>query len=282
MSASIHIGASGIGIIPDRSAVNRQSRTGEIHFPAIKKWTQQIGEPDPRLAVLFALASKDTLPITQEQEDVLDRFYSISKTTKKYLGPIGYSIVIGTAIIGGLAGVRLARYSGIPDESPSTDAIPFAISAVAATVLAVASMLFTGTFPDQKSDAADKVVEILPEIEHQFNAAAMCLLSLIWSAESEDSLKAIELAKEIEGNLPSIQEKLKQHFQTDILDEKIVRVLKAVVDYIRSSGTKNVLLYEIEDRIALYQLKTGSSIPPCFAQGAAAPLLEGESDLEAV
>lgn len=204
------------------------------------------------------------VPFTTEQEDIFAWSRSITKTTKTYLGPRGCAIVVLMGIEGGLAGVRLAKYWDVADESVGTDAIPFSISATVGVALGVASMLFTGTFPDNKSDVADDKERECLELKKQFDEAGVWLEGLIWSKKADKSSLARELAGQINDNLPSIQKKLRAAIQTEKEDERIIEVLKTAVVYVRASKSAKVHLIQIEKLIKDEQDRKQSKVPPCL------------------
>lgn len=234
---------------------------GTAYMPAITRWTLKKEEADPRLALLRALAKKNIIPFTKEQERVFNDCHAIAKTTKTYLGPRGYAIVILAALASGWSAVRIAKYAGVPDESIATDGIPYAIATAAATVAGVASMLFTGTFPDQKSDAADAKERECLELTKQFDEVGLRLVSLFWSKKPDKYTEARKLAFEIKENLPTIRERLKAAIRTEREDERITALLSSAVDYVVSRGTEKVLLSSLENRVTLERHKKGKTPP---------------------
>ncbi|MCX6989918.1 MAG: hypothetical protein NTX49_02455 [Chlamydiae bacterium] len=244
------------------------------YLPAITKWTRVRSEQDPRTDLLLSIAKKNIAPFTKDQEGIFTSSRSISKTTKMYLGPRGYALVVGFGLAGGLAGVRLPMYFGISEETLGTDAIPFCISATVGVTLAVLSMIFTGTFPDQKSDAADDKERECLELKKQFDEAGMRLISLFWSKKEGKFNTAIPLARAIQENLPAIQEKLRNAIQTNKEDERIVELLKTAVDYVVSSGSMKVHLSHLSELISREQASKGSKIPPSMRGGASAAALQ--------
>jgi hypothetical protein len=232
------------------------------YLPAIKQWARDISIKDPRTDLLVAIAKKNIIPFTKEQEAIFSWSRSIAKTTKSYLGARGYAIVVGFGIAGGFAGVRLPGYLGVSEDSVGTDAIPFCISATVGVALGVLSMIFTGTFPDKKSDAADDKERECLELKKQFDEAGLRLVSLFWSKKEDKFNTAVPLATAILANLPAIQEKLRSAIQVDKEDERIVELLKTAVEYVLSSATQKVHLSPLETHIKGQQKSKGSKIPP--------------------
>ena len=236
------------------------------YLPLVTKWTKESREGDPRDKLLNSLSDPNIIPFSALHENVFARCSSISAVTERYLGKLGFAIVIGMGATGGLAGVRIAKYSGVPDESPLTDVIPFVISAAVGIGLGIAGMVFTGTLPDSKSDSADAKERACLELGHQFDEAGMRLVSLFWSKKAEKSAKGQALAREIQENLPLIKRKLLAAIQIDEKNEGILDLLNTAVDYVMSSGSKKVTLSKLEDHIAVQQLKKAGKLPPCVRE----------------
>jgi len=236
------------------------------YLPIVTNWTKEPGEVDPRDKFLNSLTDSTIIPFTAVHENVFERCSSISAVTARYLGKLGFAIVIGMGAFGGLAGVRIAKYSDIPDESPLTDAIPFVISAAVGVGLGIAGMVFTGTLPDSKSDAADAKERACLELRDQYDEAGMRLVSLFWSKKSEKSAQALRLATEIQQSLPQLKRKLSTAIQIDEKNEGILDLLNTAVEYVMHSGSRKVTLSKLENHIAVQQLKKEGKLPPCLRQ----------------
>lgn len=236
------------------------------YLPVVTKWTKDARESDPRDRLLNALTENDIIPFTAVHETVFARCSAISAITARYLGKLGFAIVIGMGAAGGLAGVRIAKYSGVPDESPLTDVIPYVISAAVGVGLGIAGMVFTGTLPDSKSDAADAKERACLELRDQFDEAGMRLVSLFWSKKPEKFAQAQSLAREIQSKLPQIKAKLSAAIQFDDKNEGILDLLNTAVDYVMSSASKKVILSKLEGHIAAERLKKQRKIPPCLSE----------------
>lgn len=235
-----------------------------FYLPKVNKWTKNETEVDELKATISSLAKSNIIPFTKEQERIFTESKLIENKTIKYLGSAGYGIIVALGMVGGLAGVRIAKMTGYEDESIANDLIPFTISTLVGVGLGVASMLFTGTFPDQKSDAADAKERECLELEKQFNEAAYRLISLFWSKKRGKHEEAKKLAEEIKVNLPNIKTKLSIAIGVESEDERITHVLSTAVDYIVSNANCKVLISSLDQLIKLEQLKKSSKKPPCL------------------
>jgi hypothetical protein len=233
-----------------------------VYLPKVSRWTLKKDDKDLIKETINMLAKKDIVPFTEEQNAIFQQSKLIATKTVTYLGFRGYSIIVGLGIVGGLAGVRLAKMAGYPDESISNDLIPFTISSFVGVGLGVASMLFTGTFPDQKSDAADAKERESLEIKKLFNEAAYKLVCLFWSKKREKHEDAKKLAISIKENLPSIKAKLRHSIDIPSEDERITNILSTAVDYITSNGSLKLLDSHMDIIIKTESLKKMSKIPP--------------------
>jgi hypothetical protein len=225
------------------------SEEGSEYMPAVTHWTIEKGVKDPRLTLLQSLAKKNILPFTAEQEKIFNHSHAIARTTDTYLGPRGYGIVIGAAFVSGLAAVRIAKYVNVSDESPATDAIPALLALVGAAVAGVASMIFTGTLPDAKSDGADARERECIELTKQFDEVGLRLVSLFWSKKPEKYMEAYRLASRLQENLPAIKEKLKAAIRIEKEDERITALFHSAIEYVVSRGKTRVLLSSLENRV---------------------------------
>jgi hypothetical protein len=233
-----------------------------IYLPKISKWILAKGDKDLIKETISMLAKKNIIPFTEEQNAIFRQSRLIATKTVKYLGFAGYSIIVGLGVIGGLAGVRLAKIAGYPDDSIANDLIPFTISSFIGVGLGVASMLFTGTFPDQKSDAADAKERESLELKKQFNEVACKLVCLFWSKKRQKHEEAKKFAASIRENLPSIKAKLRHSIDIPNEDERIVNVLSTAVDYITSNASLKLLDSHIEIIVKIESLKKSSKSPP--------------------
>lgn len=273
VAVTTHHSCRGCGIQGGLSFSTEDSQ-GTVYMSAIAKWTVKKGEADPRLVLLRDLAKKNIIPFTPEQEKIFNDSHAIVKTTKTYLGLRGYAIVIAAALVSGWSAVRVAKYAGVPDESLGTDAIPYVIATTAAAVAGVASMLFTGTFPDHKSDAADAKERECIELTKQFDEVGLRLVSLFWSKKPDKYLAAKQLALEIKGNLTTIRDRLKAAIRTEKEDERITALLSSAVEYVISRGTEKILLSSLENRVTLERHKKGKIPPLVSLETASASALE--------
>jgi hypothetical protein len=256
-------------LVTSRNCCIEMSEVGITDFsltylPKISKWVRVKSEKDELETTIDLLAHKNIMPFTQDQEKIFQLSKKIEAKTVRYLSGVGYSIIVGLGLFGGLAGVRIAKMAGYDEESLANDFIPFTISSVVGVGLGVVSMLFTGTFPDQKSDAADAKERECLELEKQFNEASCRLVSLFWSKKIVKHEKAKKVALALKENMPIIKKRLLESIQTPFEDERITHILATAVEYIVSNASYKVLVSSLDNVIKVEKLKKSSKRPPCL------------------
>jgi hypothetical protein len=227
----------------------------------IDKWNLKKGEPDPLLETLKQLSSPGCLPFSKEQEAIFSNSYQISLKTRKYLNLHGYAIIVALGMIAGFSGIRMAKFCGYSESSVANDLIPFTITTLTGVGLGVASMIFTGTFPDQKSDSADAKERECLQLEKQFNEAALKLVSLYWSKKPDKYNLAIDLSHGISKKIHLLEEQLRDALQIPFGEISILLTLKEAVHYIESKGEHKLILSNLCQLIKIEKLIKKTSFP---------------------
>eukprot|EP00668_Euglena_longa_P045879 GGOE01061561.1.p2 GENE.GGOE01061561.1~~GGOE01061561.1.p2 ORF type:complete len:277 (-),score=63.90 GGOE01061561.1:373-1203(-) len=135
---------------------------------------------DNRLETLKSLAESDCLPCTRRQWETFRSGVEAHRRTKRWLSWFGFvTILVFPIVLSVAAVIPLSVYLRGRDPT-TTESISFvAVLTCASTFIsACLGMMFTGTFPDVSSQAANAEQNVLTELKVRFDDLGHFLLKM--------------------------------------------------------------------------------------------------------
>lgn len=190
---------------------------------AFSSYLPQLCGDDTRIQTLRCLVDPGCLPFTGEDADVFELERSTATRTAKWLSTAGFVTILTIPVLLGAIALLPPSYYG------PNGALPIAIicSSVAIIVSNVSSMLFTGTFPDSSSDAANHAQNALSNLQ------ARCDDLAIYALDHQGEVK--EIASQF--NKSRLIEALKSHTTQTNRVEIVFQRLANVMTYISTGKT---------------------------------------------
>ncbi|MBM3198800.1 MAG: hypothetical protein FJZ58_06060 [Chlamydiae bacterium] len=198
------------------------------------------------------------IPISKEQETIFYASRRISVLTSNYLSYRGFSILITAAAISSSASIPVKTYLNLPENSIGNLLMPLTLAFIGAGASNILGMLFTGTFPDRKSDKANEEQNEINLLKDIFTETGRHLVNLYCSKYEGKRKAAEEFAERIK--IQDIFSFFKKTTTQEHVASEILRVLDAAILYVKSKGQTTPLHAVLREEIRYQrQRKTAPS-----------------------
>jgi hypothetical protein len=181
---------------------------------------------DYRLMLLEKMAEEDTIPYTEEQERVFLVARTALSRANLGLSPIGYAVILAVPTILTLIA------AGTIEADPK---VALAMGVLAVVISNVVSMYFTGTLPNNSSNAQNRDQDEMAKLKDRFDDFADYLLQRHLEEPSSITQRArviLQLLREKEGILErSTTQKASV--------EPTMKYLRDVLNYIVTGNTNH-------------------------------------------